>query len=578
MTEQKLRSVDDLKTLKPLKPALTESQLGAQFVSSGIINTAELKEIIQKKLQTGKTFLEAMEMLGYAHDANQPAILASRLAIPLVSVATMEIPEDVVRMIPGELLAKYQCFPLGFANGKLIVAMANPCNVEAIQTISFASEHVIEIVMASKHDINILIERYLLSSEEDDILSEINASLLREIPSKELSTQALQETAQQQPVVKFVDSLLRRAVALKASDINIRPTDKGADVYYRIDGKMIFQRNLNIRQLAPIVCRIKIISGMNIAERRLPQDGHTMLEENNLRIDFRVSVIPMVTGESVVIRILDKNQGLVSLDALGLPVREIARMRNILSHSYGIFLVTGPTGSGKTTTLYAVVNERRTKDPHIITVEDPVEYRLDGVEQIQIKPKIGYTFAEALRHILRHDPDEILIGEMRDYETAEIAVKASLTGHFVMSTLHTNDAPSSITRLVDMGIETYLINSSLVGVLAQRLVRKLCLNCKQPDPDKAGFRAFFQLPDTFEAYIGAGCIDCHNTGYRGRLMVGELLEMTSALKELISQKANADTLRIQAMKDGMSSLTENALQLVKEGKTSLEEVFRVRQE
>ena len=253
-------------------------------------------------------------------------------------------------------------------------------------------------------------------------------------------------------------------------------------------------------------------------------------------------------------------------------------MRDILSHSYGIFIVTGPTGSGKTTTLYAVVTERKSKNPHIITVEDPVEYRLDDVEQIQVKPKIGYTFAEALRHILRHDPDEILIGEMRDYETAEIAVKASLTGHFVMSTLHTNDAPSSITRLIDMGIEPYLINSSLLGVLAQRLVRKLCPKCKITDPDEAHLKSFFHMPEDSPAFIGTGCIECHNTGYRGRQMVGELLAMTPMLKDLVTQRANADTLREQAESDGMVPLTQNTLQLVEEGKTSLEEAFRIRLE
>lgn len=579
MSEQKITSLEELKALKPVKPPLTETELGAQLVKSGIITTQQLKEIIEKKHRDKTSFLAAMEKLGYLHDANQPAILASRLAIPLVRVGAMAIPDNVVHMVPAELIARYQCFPLGVIDSKLILAMSNPCNVEAVQTISFASSHVVEIVMAPAIDIEVLMDRYLLSTAEDDILSEINATLIQEISTNDPSVNALRETALQQPVVKFVDTLLRRAVSQKVSDINIRPTESGADIYYRIDGKMLLQRRLTARQVAPIVCRVKIISGMNIAERRLPQDGSTMIiEDDRTRIDFRVSVIPMITGESVVIRILDKSQGLVSLDALGLPAREIVRMRDILTHSYGIFLVTGPTGSGKTTTLYAVVNERRAKDPHIITVEDPVEYRLDGVEQIQIKPKIGYTFAEALRHILRHDPDEILIGEMRDYETAEIAVKASLTGHFVMSTLHTNDAPSSITRLVDMGIEPYLINSTVVGILAQRLVRKLCAVCKELDPDKANFKTFFHLPADFQAYHGKGCTECHNTGYRGRMMVGELLQMTPALKEIIGNRGNADELRQQAVRDGMATLTENALQLVKEGKTSLEEVFRVRQE
>lgn len=576
MTEHFIATSADLRTLKPAKVAMTETQLGAQLVTSGIIGNEQLRAIIKEKHRSGKNFLAAMTDLGYLHDANAAAVMASRLGIPQARVANMEVSNDALQCIPRDLMARYQVFPLGLVDGKLIVAMANPCDVEAIQVVGFACDHLVEVVMSPPEDIKALMDRYLFPSAEEEILTELNANLRKDAPI-ELSTQALHQTALQQPVVKFVDTILHRAVSMGASDINIRPTEQGADIYYRLDGKMLYQRTLTPRQLAPIVCRIKIISGMNIAERRLPQDGHTMYEENGLRIDFRVSVIPMVTGESVVIRILDKNQGLVNLDALGLPVREIARMRNILSHTYGIFLVTGPTGSGKTTTLYAVVNERRTKNPHIITVEDPVEYRLDGVEQIQIKPKIGYTFAEALRHILRHDPDEILIGEMRDYETAEIAVKASLTGHFVMSTLHTNDAPSSITRLVDMGIEPYLINSTLVGVLAQRLVRRLCPHCQEADPDHAHLKAFFHLPEDFPAKIGKGCMECHNTGYKGRLMVGELLEMTSPMRELISHKSTADQLREQAKADGMSSLTDNAIDLVAEGKTSLEEVFRVRQ-
>ena len=578
MAEQKISNLEELRFLKPAKAPLTESQLGALLVTSGIITRTELRSIIEEKHRSGKNFLETMTALGYLHNANEPAVIASKLGIPRVRVSNMDVPNDVVRSLPRELMVKYQAFPLGIVDGKLIIAMANPCNIEAIQTISFASEHVVELVMAPLSDIKALMERYLFTSAEDEILSELNASLLSEIPTHDLSTQALQETAQQKPVVKFVDNLLRRAVALTASDINIRPTETGGDIYYRIDGKMLFQRSLTPAQLGPIVARIKIMSGANIAERRLPQDGHTMIEEGGLRIDFRVSIIPMITGESVVVRVLDKSKGVVSLDALGLPAREVARMRDILSHSYGIFLVTGPTGSGKTTTLYAVVNERRTKNPHIITVEDPVEYRLDGVEQIQIKPKIGFTFAEALRHILRHDPDEVLIGEMRDYETAEIAVKASLTGHFVMSTLHTNDAPSTVTRLVDMGIDPYLINSSLVGVLAQRLVRKICPVCKDVDPDTGHLRKFFHLADDFKAYLGAGCMECHNTGYHGRVMVGELLAMSSPMKELVTQRANADVLRTQAIADGMSTLTENALELARQGITSLEEVFRVRQE
>lgn len=578
MPEHIITSVDQLRLLKPSPAPHSESQLGALLVKSGIITREQLGRIIEEKQRLGESFLDTMTALGYLHGENELAVLSSRLGIPRVRIAEMEIPRDVLASIPRELIVKYQVFPLGVVDSKLVVAMTNPCNIEALQAIGFISEHVVELVIAPGDDIHTLMDRYLFSSAEDELLTELNDSLGTGSRAQEITAAALQERAQQRPVVKFVDSLLHRAVALGASDINIRPTDAGGDIYYRIDGRMLLQRSLDLRQIAPIIARVKIMSGMNIAEHRLPQDGHTMYEEGQQRIDFRVSAIPMVNGESVVIRILDKSKGLINLDALGLEEQEIQRMREILSHNFGIFLVTGPTGSGKTTTLYAVVNERRARGPHIITVEDPVEYRLDGVEQIQIRPKIGYTFAEALRHILRHDPDEILIGEMRDYETAEIAVKAALTGHFVMSTLHTNDAPSTITRLVDMGIEPYLINSTVVGVLAQRLARKICEHCKQPDPDDSRLKEFFNLAPETETWMGRGCVECHNTGYRGRLMVGELLTMTSPLKALVSRNANADQLREQAQADGMTPLTRNAVQLALEGKTSLEEVFRVRLE
>jgi type IV pilus assembly protein PilB len=571
-----ITSADDLKLLRALKPAYTESQLGARLVESGAITPEQLRKVIQYKHKFSTSLLDATAKLGFLDESNRAMILASRLSIPYVHVRAMDIARNTIRMIPAELIRKYRAFPLGLVDGKLIIAMSDPCDVEAVQTINFATKRVVEVVMTSEQDIEVLIERYLLSSAEDDILSELDASLTPDLRSDRASEQALRESAEQKPVVKFVDTLLRRAVALGASDINVRPNEHGADIYYRIDGNMRYQRTLNLSQYTPIASRIKIMSGMNIAERRLPQDGSMFYEEQEHRIDFRVSVIPTITGESVVVRVLDATKGLLTLDNLGLPVEEIARMRDVLTHSYGIFLVTGPTGSGKSTTLYAVINERKQKNPHIITVEDPVEYRLEGVEQIQIKTSIGYTFAEALRHILRHDPDEILIGEMRDFETAEIAVKASLTGHFVMSTLHTNDAASSITRLIDMGIEPYLISSTVIGVLAQRLVRRICPKCCKPDPDDAHLKKFFNLPADFPAFVGTGCSNCHNTGYRGRLMVGELLSITPALKALIQEKTDASVLKAQAVRDGMSTLTENALQLVRDKKTTLEEAFRVR--
>jgi type IV pilus assembly protein PilB len=320
------------------------------------------------------------------------------------------------------------------------------------------------------------------------------------------------------------------------------------------------------------------MSGMNIAEHRLPQDGHASMLEGAQMYDLRVSAIPVVTGESVVIRVLNRNAANVKLEQLGIGGTDKERLARILDHTYGIFLVTGPTGSGKSTTLYAVINKRLEANPHVITVEDPVEYRMENVEQIQIKPQIGYTFAVALRHILRHDPDEILIGEMRDFETCEIAVKAALTGHFVMSTLHTNDAASAITRLQDMGLEPYLISSSVVGIMAQRLARRICAKCKTVDTGNAVLREYFHAGADEVFHRGAGCTDCNQTGYRGRAMVGELIEVSSALRELIDRKASADELRRLAVQEGMIPLTQNALALAREGITTLDEAFALKLE
>lgn len=577
MTDTVIKTAEDLNQLQYGIVPETEIQLGVELIKAGIINNDQLREAVKQKRRPRDSLVTVLETMGLIDHANRPVVLASRLGIPTVRINEMTIDGDIIKAIPSEIILRYQVLPLGIVDNHLIVAIADPANTEAIHTLNFVCERHVDVVIAPARDISQMIERHVLDAEEEEILIELGNN---PDPNAEhnYSVQMLKEKASEKPIVKFVESLLHRAVSMGASDINIRPTEKGGDIYFRVDGKLLLQRNVDHRLLTPTVSRIKIVSGMNIAERRLPQDGSTMVIENGQRVDFRVSVIPMITGESVVIRVLDKSKGLVSLDALGLPPHEIVRMRNILTHTFGIFLVTGPTGSGKSTTLYAVLNERNQRGVHIITVEDPVEYRLDGIEQIQIKTQIGYTFAEALRHILRHDPDEILIGEMRDLETAEIAIKAALTGHFVMSTLHTNDAPSSITRLVDMGIEPYLINSTVVGVLAQRLVRRICKHCKEADPDEGNLKAFFKLPADFVPHRGKGCFECHQTGYKGRLMVGELLEVTTGLRALISKMSNADTLRDQAMADGMSPLAQNALMLVESGETTLAEAFAVKLE
>ena len=569
----------DLEQLQFAEPAFNEAALLRDLVEADVVAPDAIKEVLAYRKKHGTDLLDTIEQLGLVAKSNRPALVARQLGIPVVHIDGLTVEPSVLGSIPAEVAIKHRVFPLARVKGRLIVAVANPADKEAIAAATFAARHPIDVVVAPDEDITKLIDSHFLSLEEQNLITELgedgalpHATVHDEPPSD------VERRARQAPVVRLVDAVIRRAIRLRASDINIRPQEHGAAIYYRIDGEMMWQRQIPADLVAPLVCRIKIMSGMNIAEHRLPQDGHASMLEGAQMYDLRVSAIPVVTGESVVIRVLNRNAANVKLEQLGIGGTDKERLARILDHTYGIFLVTGPTGSGKSTTLYAVINKRLEANPHVITVEDPVEYRMENVEQIQIKPQIGYTFAVALRHILRHDPDEILIGEMRDFETCEIAVKAALTGHFVMSTLHTNDAASAITRLQDMGLEPYLISSSIVGIMAQRLARRICAKCKTTDTGNEVLREYFNVGKEEIFHRGAGCSDCNQTGYRGRAMVGELIEVTSALRELIDRKASADELRRLAVEEGMIPLTQNALELARQGVTTLDEAFAVKLE
>jgi type IV pilus assembly protein PilB len=580
MTVPVIRSVEDLERLHFGHAAESEAKLVSTLTESGLVEPEALDRALAYRHANGTSLLQAIDDLGVLDTSHRPAVIASKLGIPVARIEEFTVEPAVLKAIPVQVALKHRVFPLARHDGNLVVVVSDPADLEAVNTITFAVGQRVELVVAPLEDINRLIDRHFLILEEQNLIAEIGDDAREIRPQKpaEEHLHDIEKRAQEKPVVRLVDAIIRRAVRMRASDINIRPTEHGAEVYYRIDGEMVWQRLLTPDLTAPIVCRIKIMAGMNIAERRLPQDGHAGLVEAGQAVDLRVSVIPMVTGESVVIRVLDKSQGLIGLEQLGIAAEDMRRLERILQHSYGIFLVTGPTGSGKSTTLYAVINERLKNNPHIITVEDPVEYHISGVEQIQIKPTIGYTFAEALRHILRHDPDEILIGEMRDFETSEIAIKAALTGHFVMSTLHTNDAASAITRLQDMGLESYLVSSTVVGIMAQRLVRRICSACRTEDTGSAELRDYFGLPAGETFYRGAGCGKCFDTGYKGRAMVGEIIEVTSALREMITRKPGAEEIRTLAIREGMTPLTQNALAMARAGITTLDEVFSVKLE
>ncbi len=576
--------IDLKRALAEIRP-IPDTRLGELLIEEGALTAQQLESALAyQKEHIGLHLGEVLLALGFSTKEQINVALANKLGFPSVTLGEFEITPSVLSKLPADIALQYNVLPLALYNNRLVVAMENPLDWEAMEVLRFNTNHAIEAVITSRADISRALDTYYANHTET--LDELPEQLLDDQQPKPGSNggatladlDQLAKEAQKQPIVRLVNAIILQGIMHKASDINIRPTKERVNIYYRIDGKLQFSRSLNKSMLAPLVSRIKITGRMDISERRLPQDGHARIRSGQNWVDLRISSIPTVAGESVVIRILDQNIGLKPLSELGLREREHKTITKILTRSNGMFLVTGPTGSGKSTTLYAVLNEIRRKNPHIITVEDPVEYDMDGVEQIQILPAAGYTFAEALRHILRHDPDVVMIGEIRDLETAHIANKAALTGHLVLSTLHTNDATSTVTRLIDMGVEPYLLSSTLLGVMAQRLVRANCQYCLEKEVVDMQVREILGVDENEVFYKGAGCHACNNTGYSGRIAVCELLEVTPRLGQLFTQGANAMQLKEVALEEGMNTLTQNALTLAREKQTSLEEVFAVRLE
>jgi type IV pilus assembly protein PilB len=498
--------------------------------------------------------------------------LSHQLGVPFVQLAHFDVDPQALMLLPQHIARRFMILPLMLHHDRLVVAVSEPGDPQMLGELRFAVGRSIEIALAAPTDIRAAIAIHYPPFED----SSLGEPLRRADSSKEAAQSEAEKIASAAPIVRLVANLLEDAVSRRASDVHIRPGEGQAEALLRIDGSLVSLRVFAKALLPAIIARIKVLSGINLAEHRLPQDGasHAMVQGRS--VDMRVSVIPTIHGESAVIRLLDPSIGLRRLNGVGFSSQDESRFRALLSRNQGLVLVTGPTGSGKTTTLYAGLQELNTGELQIITVEDPVEYRLDRVLQIQVQPTIGYSFASALRHILRHDPDVILIGEIRDRDTARIAVESSLTGHLVLSTLHTNNAVQAITRLVELGVEPYLVNATVAGVLAQRLVRRNCDACRQVEVvDPAARAALRVLPDeTF--WHGAGCGECAGLGYRGRVAVYELLEMTSALRAAIHARVSDDELQAIAVREGMTRLTEQALALARAGVVSLGEVYCAR--
>jgi len=550
--------------------------LGELLQQRKVITAAQLKQAKAAR-KPSERIEHCLVRLGFINERDYLAIYSEQLSIPLVDLSEIPIDVELLKQTPSKVVHRDRVIPIDRHDGTIRVATNNPFNLYAFDELRMLMGAKIETVLATTEEISRIIKQHFGVGGQtvEAMIGESDVEVVSEVDTDNAD---LIEQAQEATVVKLVNEILLEAIRDRASDVHIEPYENDLKIRYRIDG-VLHTTNVppEIRRFhAAIVSRIKILSNLNIAEKRLPQDGGFKIKAQNRDIDLRVSIIPTAFGGAVVMRILDKQSVLLSLDQLGLIDEALAGVQHLISQPYGIILVTGPTGSGKTTTLYGALNTIRSDAIKILTIEDPIEYYLDGIQQVQIKPHIGLTFAAGLRSFLRHDPDVILVGEIRDLDTAEVAINASLTGHLVFSTLHTNDAVTATTRLLDMGVEPFLVSSAISGVLAQRLVRRICKECRQEYiPEKTDVPADFKVEKGQKLYRGAGCRDCRNSGYRGRVGIFEMLMITDQLRELIVQRRSATDLQTVARKDGLKLMREDGWAKVLAGMTTVEEIVRV---
>jgi type IV pilus assembly protein PilB len=565
-----------------------DEKLGEILLKENLITPKQLQEAIKEAKEKNIRIGEALTNLGILKDNELLQFLAKTYKVPSVNLEKVKLDPEVVRIIPLDVARRHKLIAIKRSGPNLMVAMADPTNLSAIDEINFLTGYNTEPVVALEHQIMKAIEEYY-GVKEDQVpsgqmdfqeifaLDEGGVEVIEEKESEE-STEELLRAAEDKPVVKFVNKLIHDAIRLKASDIHIEPYEKEFRIRFRIDGILQEVVKPPLKMKDAIISRVKIMSKMQLDEKRRPQDGRIKMRVGNNDIDMRVSCLPTVFGEKIVIRILDKSNLQLDMTKLGFEEDQLKHFKEAISKPYGMVLITGPTGSGKTTTLYSALAELNKVEVNISTAEDPVEYNLPGINQVHIREEVGLSFAAALRAFLRQDPDIIMVGEIRDYETAEIAIKAALTGHLVLSTLHTNDAPSTVTRLLNMGIEPFLLTASLNLVGAQRLCRKICPYCKEEE--KVSPKVLLELgmtPDEIEGlkvYRGRGCDKC-NGGYKGRIAVYEIMPMYEELKEMILNNASAGELKRAAIALGMKTLRRSALNKLKEGIIDIREVVRV---
>lgn len=555
--------------------------LAESLLELGLLTAPQITEAQKQEKETGYPLRKIIVQKNFISEEDLVSFMASNMNLPRVELNNYIIDPKIIELIPEDLARKHQVIPLLKISHNLTCVMFDPLNLFAIDELRNITGFNIEPALATEKEIkSALDEYYSVKGSLEDIIKSIDKERLGLKEGQDMELKKLEEVSAEPPVTRLVNLIIMQAVKERASDIHIEPEEETLKVRYRIDG-ILHDRPFPPKYLqSVIVSRIKILSNLNIAERRAPQDGRFQIKMENKEIDIRISVVPTIYGENIVMRLLDRRSAILSLGELGFSQEVLEKYDKLLRRPSGIILVTGPTGSGKTTTLYASLNIINSEDKNIVTIEDPVEYHLAGIRQIQVDPKANITFANGLRSILRQDPDVIMVGEIRDKETAEIAIQAALTGHLVFSTLHTNDAAGAVTRLNDMAVEPFLICSSVSGVLAQRLVRKICPDCKEKyTPDKEASMAIsLNEEEKIDFYRGKGCPKCLDTGYRGRIGIFELMIVNEKIHNLIIAKSPRDEINRQAESLGMVSLRDDGVRKVKQGLTTIEEVLRLTQE
>ena len=547
-----------------------KKRLGQLLVDEGVITEEVMKKALAVQRESGEKLGEVLVNMGVTTNEQIVNAVKEQLGIPLIDLDNINVAQDIIDILPVNIAKKYEAIPIDIINGSLLVVMSDPLNYFAIEDIKVATGYHVKTAIALRNILLNNIDKYYGKSKAQEAAQDYRKNFANR--TVENDQELADETAA--PIIKFLNTIIENAMLYNASDIHIEPDEKEMRVRFRVDGMLREIMRTDINMLSAVISRVKIMASLNIAENRIPQDGRINFKVKQHTIDIRVSIIPTISGEKIVMRLLDKSSFSMDLEKIGLENNELTRLKKMIASPYGIIMVSGPTGSGKTTTLYSILNMLNDISKNIITIEDPVEYNLKGINQMQVNTKIGFDFANGLRSILRQDPDIILVGEIRDNETAEISIRSALTGHLVLSTIHTNNAVGTIGRLLDMGIKPFLISSTLAGVIAQRLVRKICPNCAEEYISDEREMRILGLEKPVKLRRGKGCSLCNNTGYRGRTGIFEIFEIDNDIKNIIDTGYSENKVEKLAVDKGMNTLRKSCISKVLKGITTVEEMLR----